>query len=152
MKSLTVFGFVFVLLMVSLGAQSKSSDRPLSSSASTSELASLEQFLNLSDEELARMEAVIARLRAMTPAQRAALRAEMVAFRELPETQRQQIRQGWGSVSTEIQNGWREMMQGLSAERRAEIQGRLQSLAPDEKIRYRRELVEAYLQAKSSRK
>jgi len=152
MKSLTFFGFTFALLVVSLAAQSKSSDGPLSNAASTRELAALEQFLNLSDAELAKMEAVIGRLRAMTPAQRAALRAEMVAFRELPEMQRQQIRQGWGGVSPEIQNGWREMMQGLNAERRAEIQSKLQSLAPDEKISYRRELVEAYLKAKSSQK
>jgi len=152
MKSLTVFGFTFALLVVSLGAQPPPSDGPLTNSASTRELASLEQFLNLSDAELAKMEAVIGRLRAMTPEQRAALRSEMVAFRELPETQRQQIRQGWGGVSTEIQNGWREMMQGLNAERRAEIQDKLQSLAPGEKIRYRRELVEAYLKATSSEK
>lgn len=152
MKSLTVVGFTFALLVLPLGAQSKSSDGPLSNSAATSELAALEQFLNLSDAELAKMEAVIGRLRAMTPAQRAALRAEMVAFRELPETQRQQIRQGWGGVSPEIQNGWREMMQGLDDERRAEIQQKLQSLAPDEKIRYRHELVEAYLKAKASQK
>lgn len=113
------------------------------------ELAALEQFLDLSDAELAQMEQIIARLRAMTPAQRSALRDEIAAFRKLPEPQRQQIRQGWGQMPAEIQAGWREMMQNATPERRAEIQARLQALAPDAKAAYRRQLVDEYLKSKS---
>ena len=94
------------------------------------------------------MEQVIVRLRAMSPEQRAALRDEITTFRKLPEPQRLQLRQGWGWMPAEIQNGWREMMQSATPERRMEIQTKMQSLAPDEKTRYRRELVEAYLKAK----
>lgn len=116
------------------------------------ELAALEQFLNLSDAELAQMEKVIARLRAMSAAERAALRTEITAFRRLPEPQRQQLRQGWGWMPAEIQEGWREMMQGATPERRAEIQAGMQSLPPEQKTAYRRKLVEEYLKAKAAKK
>jgi hypothetical protein len=147
--------FLAILLMLSAGALAaqnpagggRSSAARQNSSAST-ELAAIEQFLNLSDDELAQMEQVIARLRAMTPAQRAALRAEIAAFRQLPEPQRQQIRQGWGRLPADLMDNWREMMQNATPERRAEISTRLQALAPEEKTNYRRELVEAYMKAK----
>lgn len=113
------------------------------------ELAALEQFLNLSDAELVQMEQVIARLRAMTPAERAKLREEISAFRRLPEPERRQLRQGWGSMPPEIQAGWRELMQSASPERRAEIQAKMHSLPPAEKARYRREVVEEYLKSKA---
>ena len=86
---------------------------------------------------------------AMTPEERAKLREEIAAFRQLPEPQRQQLRRGWGAMPAELQAGWREMMQSASPERRAEIQARMQSLPPDEKTRYRREVVEEYLKAKA---
>lgn len=114
----------------------------------TADLAALEQFLTLSDAELAQMADAIARVRAMTPAQKEQLRKEIVAFRQLPPQQRQQLRQGWGWMPPEIQNGWREMMQHATPERRAEIQAKLQSLGPAEKTEYRRQLVEEYLKKK----
>lgn len=120
---------------------------------SPGELAALEQFLNLSDAELAQLQDVIARIRAMTPAERAALREEIAAFRQLPERQRMQLRQGWGMMPPEIQDGWREMMQNTTAEEHAQIQKKMQSLtSPEERMRYRRELVEAYLKAKAAKK
>ena len=150
MKTLSCLGLALAFLAAPLAAQTP----PVSpaSSASVSELAALEQFLNLSDAELAQMEAVIARLRAMTPAQRTTLRTEIAAFRKLPEQQRLQLRQGWGGMPAEIQSGWREMMQSATPERHAEIQAKLQTLTPDEKMRYRRDLVEAYLKAKAAKK
>jgi hypothetical protein len=117
-------------------------------SAGSADLVALERFLALSDDELAQMADAIARVRAMTPAQRAALRDQIVSFRQLPEPQRMQLRQGWGWMPAEIQNGWREMMQGATPEERAAIQSKMQSLSPDERMRYRRELVETYLKAK----
>jgi Spy/CpxP family protein refolding chaperone len=122
------------------------------SSNSPAELAALDRFLDLSDAELAQMADAIARLRAMTPEQRVALRKEITEFRQLPETQRSRIRAGWGWMPAEIQNGWREMMQAATPEKRASIQARLQSLAPEERTRYRRELVEEYLKAKVQKK
>lgn len=150
MKTLSCLGLALAFLAAPLTAQTPPA--PPAASSSASELAALEQFLNLSDTELAQMEAVIARLRTMTPAQRATLRTEIAAFRQLPEQQRQQLRQGWGSMPAEIQTGWREMMQSTTPERHAEIQAKLQTLSPDEKMRYRRDLVEAYLKAKPAKK
>ncbi len=150
MKTLSCLGLALAFLAAPLTAQTPPA--PPAASTSASELAALEQFLNLSDAELAQMEAVIARLRAMTPAQRSTLRTEIAAFRQLPEQQRQQLRQGWGGMPAEIQTGWREMMQSTTPERHAEIQAKLQTLTPDEKMRYRRDLVEAYLKSKPAKK
>lgn len=134
-------------------APAKSSGKAQANGRSPGELAALEQFLNLSDAELAQLQDVIARLRAMTPAERAALREEIAAFRQLPERQRMQLRQGWGMMPPEIQNGWREMMQNTTPEEHAQIQKKMQSLAsPEERMQYRRELVEAYLKAKAAKK
>ena len=153
MKTLTCLGLILAFFGAPLTAQSPSASAATPpSSSSAGELAALEQFLNLSDAELAQMEAVIARLRAMTPAQRTTLRTEIAAFRQLPEQQRLQLRQGWGGMPAEIQTGWREMMQSATPERHAAIQAKLQTLTPDEKMRYRRDLVEAYLKAKPAKK
>jgi hypothetical protein len=122
------------------------------SAAGATELVALERFLALSDDELAQMADAIARVRAMTPAQRVALREQIVSYRQLPEPQRVQIRQGWGWMPPEIQVGWREMMQQATPEERATIQAKMQSLPPDEKTHYRRGLVETYLKAKSQKK
>lgn len=118
----------------------------------TTDLVSLERFLDLSDAELAQLADAIARVRALTPAQRANLKREIAAFRQLPEPQRQQIRQGWGGMPPEIQAGWRDMMQKVTPEEHAAIQSKLQSLTPEEKHAYRRTLVEAHLKAQAQKK
>jgi hypothetical protein len=125
---------------------------PVAPPAAVRDLAVVEQFLNLSDTELEQMALAIERLRAMKPDERAALRQEIAKFRQLPEPQRQQLRQGWGWMPPEIQNGWREMMQSATPERRAEIQAKMQSLPPEQKTAYRRQLVEEYLKAKAGKK
>ncbi len=150
------FGLVIIAL-ASLWAPAQTAAAPPTPSAPAgstppAELAALEQFLGLSDAELAQMEQAIARIRAMTPAQRAAMREQIAAFRQLPEPQREQIRMGWGWMPPEIQAGWREMMQNATPERHREIQTKMQSLSPDEKMHYRRELVEEFLKAKSAKK
>ena len=126
---------------------------PASAPASNSpaELAALERFLDLPDSELAQMADAIARLRAMTPEQRAALRQEITEFRRLPEAQRSRIRAGWGQMPPEIQSGWRELMQNATPEKHALIRAKLQSLSPEERMRYRRELVEEYLRTKAQK-
>jgi hypothetical protein len=115
------------------------------------EMVSVEQFLSLSDTDLDQLQQVIVRIRAMTPEQRAELRREIGQYRELPGAQREQLRMGWGWMPREIQDGWREMMQGATPERRTAIQQELQALAPDEKAERRRQLVQDYLKAKPAR-
>lgn len=43
-------------------------------------------------------------------------------------------------------------MESTTPERHAVIQAKLQTLTPDERMRYRRDLVEAYLKAKPAKK
>ncbi|HRE08226.1 MAG TPA: DUF3106 domain-containing protein [Opitutaceae bacterium] len=150
MKTLVCLGFTLVLVVGTVAGQTPPARA--AQAPAPGELAALEQFLNRSDAELAQMEAVIARIRAMTPEQRSALRREIASYRQLPEPQRQELRLGWGGVSADLQTGWREMMQSSTPERRAEIQAMLQSLGPSEKTRYRQELVEAYLKARAEKK
>lgn len=115
------------------------------------ELATLDQFLDLSDEELDQMQQVIARIRAMSPAERTALRREMDKFRSLPDAQRRQLRQGWGALEDRLQDAWRRMMQSATAERHAEIQQKLQSLPPEKKAEYRRQLAEEFLRQEAKK-
>lgn len=122
------------------------------SAAELKELASVEQFLGLSDAELDQMQQVLARLRAMKPAERAALRTEIEKYRQLPAAQREQLRQGWGWMPREVQDGWREMMQNTTPEEHAEIQKTLQGLPTDERLAYRRRMVETYLKKKAEKK
>jgi hypothetical protein len=139
------------LFVAPLGA-AETPTAPARTAAELKELATVEQFLDLSDADLEQVQQVIARLRAMKPAEREVLRAEIAKFRALPAPQRQQLRQGWGWMPPEIQNGWREMMQGATNERRTEIQTKMQSMPPEERMIYRRQLVEEFLKAKAAKK
>lgn len=130
----------------------ESASAPTRSPAEIKELAAVEQFLGLSDVELDQMQQVIARIRAMKPAERAALRTEIEKYRQLPEGKRQELRQGWGWMPREVQDGWREMMQNATAERRNEVQQKLQAMDPDARLAYRRQLVDEYLKQKAAKK
>ncbi len=122
------------------------------SAADLKELAAVEQFLGLDDAALDQVAQVIARIRRMSPAERAALRTEIEKFRQLPEGQRESLRQGWGGMPPAIQDAWREMMSAATAQRRAEIHDRMQELSPEARLAYRRGLVDAYLKAKAEKK
>ena len=119
--------------------------------AEIKELAAVEQFLRLSETELEQMAQVIARIRAMPPEKRQALLQEVQAYRRLPEPQRHQMRMGWGQMPREWQEAWREMMQQASDAKRAEIQAKMPSLSPEEKVIYRKQLVEEYLREKAKK-
>ena len=125
---------------------------PSRTPAEIKELAAVEQFLGLSDVELDQVQQVIARIRALKPAERAALRTEIEKYRQLPEGKRQELRQGWGWMPREVQDGWREMMQSATAERRNEVQEKLQAMEPDARLAYRRQLVDEYLKQKAAKK
>lgn len=138
---------------------------PSRSPAEIKEMAAVEQFLDLSDAELDQLLEVIARIRAMTPEQRAELRQEVAKYRQLPETQREQMRRGWGQrhpgmgpgagwgqMPAEIRAGWRDMMHACTPEQQADILTKLQALPLDQRNAYRRQLVEQYLQARAKAK
>jgi hypothetical protein len=109
------------------------------------DLAALERFLDLPDEELDQMQRAIALIRAMGPTERAELHKAMNQFRSLPDAQRRQLRQGWGALESGLQDVWRRMMQSATLERRTEIQQKLQALPPEKKAEYRRQLAEEFL-------
>lgn len=115
------------------------------------DLAALERFLDLSDEELDQMQQAITRLRAMDPGEKAALRREMEKFRRLPEAERRQLRRGWGAVEERVQEAWRRMMHTVTPERRAEIQRQLQALPPEKKADFRRQLAEEFLRQEAEK-
>lgn len=155
MHTVLRFGLLLLASFVSQRAVGQpASPGPATAPAATApaELATLERFLSLSDAELAQMAEALARVRAMSQAERATLRDQIAAFRQLSEPQRQRIRQGWGGMPAEIQAGWREMMQHATPEQHAAIQAKLQSLSPEEKMQYRRSLVESYLREQATKK
>lgn len=140
---------VLVLLLLLSAGLARAADRvpgpPPPASGREAELAALERFLDLPDEELDQMQRAIARLRAMGPEEKAALRREMEKFRRLPETERRQLRHGWGAVEERVQDAWRRMMHAATPERRQEIQQQLQALPPEKKADFRRQLAEEFL-------
>ncbi len=124
------------------------------------ELGAVDQFLDLSDAQLDQLLEVIARIRAMTPEQRARLRREIAEFRGLPAAQRERMRMGWeemhpgmgggwGRMPAEIRDGWRDMIQHATPEQHAAIQAKLRTLSPEDRTAYRRQLVEEYLANKA---
>lgn len=115
------------------------------------DLAALERFLDLSEEELDQMQRAITRIRAMDPGEKAALRREMEKFRRLPEAERRQLRRGWGAVEERVQDAWRRMMHTVTPERRQEIQRQLQDLPPEKKADFRRRLAEEFLRQEAEK-
>lgn len=123
-----------------------------STPAPAGELAALEQFLALGDAELAQLQQAIARVREMTPAQRAGLRAQIERFRQLPAPQREALRRSWGQETPEMRAGWREMMQSLDEPARAAVRRRLEAAKPEERLAVRREMVERYLRERETKR
>ncbi|MBE2215758.1 MAG: DUF3106 domain-containing protein [Opitutaceae bacterium] len=115
--------------------------------AGDDEFAALERFLAMSDAELDEMQQAIARVRAMTPEQRAQLRAQIAAFHQLPAERRDEIRGGWGWHDARDRDDWRTMMHAKPPEERAAVQAELQALPADQRLARKRALLEAWRQA-----
>ncbi|PTY06162.1 hypothetical protein DB347_11970 [Opitutaceae bacterium EW11] len=113
------------------------------------ELAVLDQFLGLSNAELDQLQQAIARVRAMSPAERAALKEKIVAYRQLPENQRQQVRRGWGFENDQDRQDWPTMMHAKTDDERATVQKELQALPPEQRAARKHELLEAWRAASS---
>ncbi len=144
-----------VLLLILFAGLLRAADpapvNPPPSADKEMDLAALERFLDLSDEELDQMQRAITRIRAMGPGEKATLRREMDKFRRLPEAERRQLRHGWGAVEEEVQEAWRRMMHAATPERRQEIQRQLQALPPEKKADFRRQLAEEFLRQEAKK-
>ncbi len=112
------------------------------------ELAALEGFLTMSDEELERLETAIARIRAMSEEERARFSSQILAFRGLPGEERQRLREGWGRYGEREREEWRIMMRELSPAERREIHESLQDLPGAERTERRLEIIEAWRQSR----
>lgn len=149
--SLRLSALLLVLLTGLLRAADPAPATPPSSTDKEVDLAALERFLDLSDDELDQMQRAIALIRAMGPGEKAVLRSEMDKFRRLPEAERRQLRRGWGAVEERVQEAWRRMMHTVTPERRAEIQRQLQALPPEKKADFRRQLAEEFLRQEAKK-
>lgn len=109
----------------------------------------LERFLTLSDEQLDRIQQAVAKVRAMSPAERAALHAQLHAFRQLPEAEREQVRAGWGWQNEQDRVDWPTMMRSLPAADRLQIQRELQSLPPESRAAHKHGLLEKWRPTRS---
>lgn len=110
--------------------------------ADAQEFAALERFLSMDDAQLERIQRAITRLRAMTPAERAALHDRLHAFHRLPPGERARVRAGWRDERD--QTDWPLMMHSLPEAERAAIQAELQSLEPAERATRKHELLELW--------
>ena len=135
-----VLASIFLTAAVSALANEQEAREPLSQQ----ELAALEQFLRLSDEELDRIQEAIGRVRAMPLEERRAHAEEIVRFRSLPAEERTRIRDGWGWRSARDRDDWRAMMQGLSPEERQEIHEKMRNVDPGERTALRLEILERW--------
>ena len=139
---------LFSILLIAFGSPSLAAADAKSSSPAPHEMAAVEQFLELSDADLDQLQQVITRIRAMSVEERSELLKEIQKYRALPETEREQLRMGWGWMPKELQDAWREMMRSATPERREAIQKELQSLEPADRAAKRRQMVEEYLKSK----
>jgi Protein of unknown function (DUF3106) len=149
--SLCLLLSILLLPVAALRAADPAPVPPPTSTNQEADLAALERFLDLTDEELDQLQRAIAHIRAMSPEERAELHKAMNQFRSLPDAQRRQLRQGWGALESGLQDAWRRMMQSATPERRAEIQQKLQSLPPENKAEYRRQLAEEFLRQEANK-
>jgi len=108
------------------------------------DLAALDQFLAMEDAQLDQLQQAIARVRAMTPAERAGLRVQIAEYRRLPTEQREKVRAGWGWLTEADRNDWPQMMHSISDAERAAIQAEIQALPPEQRATRKHALLEAW--------
>ena len=122
----------------------------LATSVSGADLRILERFLNLNDDDLAHIQALIQKIRDMSPEEKIAYKAKIREFHRMDPSKRSAIRKGWGRVPERLRRGWMEMMHSLPDEERMRIHNQMLEMDPVERTAYREKLVEAYLKNKSA--
>ena len=114
------------------------------------DLAALDQFLSMSDSELDQLQSAIARVRAMSPAEREAFRQKMIAYRQLPEGERQQVQQRWGWQSEQDRSDWSVMMRSKTEPERSAIQTDVQSQPSDQRAARKHAILETWRAANNN--
>lgn len=114
----------------------------LPAAAAADDLVALECFLSLSDTELDQLQQAIARVRAMTPAERAALREKTLAYRRLPAAERDTLRLGWGWLNEQDRTDWPKMMHSLPVAESEAIRKEVLGLPPEQRAARKHALLE----------
>jgi hypothetical protein len=105
-------------------------------------LATLDQFLDMGDDELEQLEATIRRIRQMTPEERQAYREKISRYRKMDPQERQSIQQAWGQLDARVRTAWREFMLGLSPDEREAVRDEMQATPPEQRTQFRISLLE----------
>lgn len=166
MKTLTIFAWLLSLTFAAPthakgpgsgqggGAANGQSARPLAGmhsgnagidSTSRSPLAhdlqfgvqALDQFLKMDDAALAEMEAVIRRIRQMSPAERDALQAKVSAYITKSAEERAEIGRAWGHLDNALRAEWRTYMLGLDEAQRQTVRRELQAVPVEKRAQWR---------------
>ena len=112
------------------------------------ELAALDQFLGMSEAELSAVQKAVAKVQAMSPAERAKLRAALHSYRGLPEAKRQQLRCEWRDATEHRE--WSERMRAKTAAERAAMQAELQALPPEARAARRQHWLKIWRDAETA--
>jgi prophage DNA circulation protein len=130
-----------------VAAQPASPSTTTADAAAVAEFAAVERFLSLSNEQLDELQKAIARIRAMTPAERTALLERITTFRRLPASDRDAIRAGSGWLNEQDRLDWPRLMRSLNDAQRAEIHAVLPNLPVNERARWKHERLEVWRRA-----
>jgi len=109
-------------------------------------ISSLEHFLSMDDDQLAQLEALIRRIRQMTPAEREAYLDKVRQYQKMPPEEQQNLQLTWGRMDQKVRQAWREYMLSLEEDKREAVRLRMQEIPFEERSRWRLEqLIEAGL-------
>ncbi len=109
-------------------------------------MSSLEHFLQMDDDQLAELEAVIKRIRQMSPEERQAYLDKVRQYQEMAPEQRQNLQMAWGRIDERVRRAWRDYMFSLDMDEREAVHQEMQEVPFEERNRWRVErLVKAGL-------
>ena len=109
-------------------------------------LSSLENILQMNDDQLAELEAVIKRIRQMSTEERQAYLEKIRQYQEMAPEQRQNLQMAWGRIDERLRQAWRDYMLSLDLDQRQAVHQEMQEVPFEERNRWRLEhLVEAGL-------
>lgn len=104
-------------------------------------MANLRIFLNMSDEQLERMESAIRQIREMNPGEKEALRNKLEAYTSLPKHQRDTVNQAWGKLDQKIKDAWRTYVDGLGKQDLDDLRAKMDALSHSDRFEFRMNLL-----------
>jgi len=109
-------------------------------------LSSLENILQMDDDQLAELEALVKRIRQMSTEERQAYLDKIRQYQEMAPEQRQNLQMAWGRIDERVRRAWRDYMLSLDMDQRQSIHQEMQEVPFEERNSWRiNRLVEAGL-------